>query len=205
MTKKVIINNNVIKVRGAMFIMKDRDRRKLYTVLTLLAAIAVAVTCALSVTFVALGVLFVYGRKHFLVWNEKRKAENAANKEMGIEKGPGLIEKIIAKISKAKTKKAENENNAKSTIKPSTGIKVKPVEFNKMSQAPQQIPQDAPVIVTGPDFFVHSSQSKDTVVPTQNVPRADSKIAANNEHKYEDSNVTPFSTSTRSRFKGIQF
>ncbi|MEG0979717.1 MAG: hypothetical protein RR911_03715 [Oscillospiraceae bacterium] len=116
--------------------MKARDKQKLYGTLTLLASIAVAIGTALSITYVALGFLVIYVRDNFSEWNEKRKAENAANKAMGIKKEPGLLATLKAKKKAKKAKeKAAKKNNAKTVTTPITGgIPVKPVEFNTIQK-----------------------------------------------------------------------
>ncbi|NCC87876.1 MAG: hypothetical protein EOM05_08425 [Clostridia bacterium] len=181
--------------------MKDRDRRKLYAILTFLAAIAIVVTSALSVTFVAFGVFFVYGRKNFLAWNEKRKAENAANKKMGIKKEPGIIARIRAKIKKIISNKARDVISEKPIAPKIQGVQVEPAEFNKISK----LQQEAPVIITCPDFIVPSSKQTKPISSAQPVANYAPENATYNDSKYEDDYLPSFSAPLGSRFRGIKF
>lgn len=181
--------------------MKDRDRRRLYAILTFLAAIAIVVTSALSVTFVALGVFYVYGRKNFLAWNEKRKAENAANKALGIKKGPGIITRTKSKIINLilnKVRVANSEN----PIDPKTKeVKVKPVEFDKLPK----FKQEDHVIINRPDFTVPSSNQTKPISSAQPVANYASENAIYNGSEDKDDYLPPFSTPSGSRFRGIKF
>lgn len=78
--------------------MKDRDRRKLYAVLTLLASIVVAIGTTLSITFVALGVLIVYIKNNFWEWYEKKKLKDETKDDDEPKKG--LMQKLKDKFKK---------------------------------------------------------------------------------------------------------
>ncbi|MFY9199038.1 MAG: hypothetical protein WBK75_00475 [Acutalibacteraceae bacterium] len=169
--------------------MKDRDRRKLHATLILLASIFVAVATALSITFIALGALIVYVRKNFLVWNEKRKAENAERKEQGIEKKEGLLDKIKSKFGKKKTKNVDESSDFVNVS--SAGYNVRPVEFDKI-----QYPQEE-VEVTGSNYLENYEESVRNISDA----KQDAEIPKFND--YENSNQHQFGTA--SRFKGIQF
>ena len=176
-------------MRGAIHAMKDRDRRKLHATLILLASIFVAVATALSITFIALGALIVYVRKNFLVWNEKRKAENAERKEQGIEKKEGLVDKIKPKFGKKKTNDVDESNDFGNVS--SAGYNVKPFEFDKIDYPQEELE----VEVTGSNYLENYEESVRNVSDV----KQDNEIPKYND--YENQNQS----GTASRFRGIQF
>lgn len=170
--------------------MKDRDRRKLQATLVLLAMVFVAVATALSITYIALGALIVYARKNFLVWNEKRKEENAQRKELGLEKKQGLLSKIKSKLGKDKSKDLGDESNDFGNVS-SAGYNIKPVEFDKIEYEQE----DSQIEVTGSDYLARYEEGFEETVDTisqDSVPRYDNFGRSNQ-------------IGTTNRFRGIKF
>lgn len=118
--------------------MKARDRRRKYAILTLLASIAVAVATALSVTYVALGFLFVYIKDRFPEWNEKRKAEMEAKKRQQEVEKPGLIDKIKAKFGKSVSKEVDEQ----------------PVSDSEYTMSPPQVDSNKAFIMNGGSSYI---------------------------------------------------